>query len=172
MDWIKNLTELKENNKIGFIESKIDFKESWEDFLNYRKEANYGRSTRWENNNLSIAFETTGSPLMKKFDGFNILRNGLYKIWGDLVWDEPAVIMSDTLGPTSGLKEHQDSCQQIHLNCLGSAEWKIKNVDGSLIKKILNSGDMVYLPIGTPHEVTTVSAPRVGIAYSIRNKYF
>lgn len=168
MNWIQSLAELKKNNEIGFIESKINFEESWEDFLIYRKEANGGRATRWENNNLSIAFETEGSPLMKKFNGFNILRNGLYEIWGDLVWDEPAVIMSDTLGPTSGLREHQDSCPQIHLNCIGSTEWKIKKIDGSLIKKILNPGDMVYLPIRTPHEVTTIATPRVGIAYSIK----
>jgi hypothetical protein len=171
MSWIENLIELKENNKIGFIKSQINFEESWEDFLHYRKEANAGRSTRWENNNLSIAFETIGSPLMKKFNSFNILRNGLYEIWGDLVWDEPAIIMSDTLGPTSGLREHKDNCSQIHLNCIGSTEWRIKKSDGFIIKQILNPGDIVYLPTGTLHEVTTISAPRVGIAYSIKNEY-
>lgn len=169
MNWIDNLTQLKKNNEIGFIQSNILFDETWEDFLNYRKKADLGRPVRWDNNSLSITFEVPGSPLMQLFNAFNILRDGLYKIWGDLVWDEPAIIMSDLIGEGGGLGEHKDPCPQIHLNCIGSTEWTIKQLDGQVITKILNPGDMVYLPTGIPHGVRTVSAPRVGIAYSIKN---
>jgi len=168
MTWIDSLSAFKEANIIGFIETDIIFDESWEDFINYRKQADTNRPVRWENNNLSITFEIPGSPLMQKFKSFNLLRDGLYEIWSEKVWDEPAIIMSDIIDNSGGLGEHTDPCPQIHMSCIGSTEWTIKQSNGQYIKKILNPGELVYLPTGTPHSVKPLTSPRVGIAYSIR----
>ena len=168
MNWVEILSEFKKNNVIGVINSEILFEECWEDFLQYRIKADKKRPTKWLNEHLSLTFEAPGSPLMQKFNAFNIFRNGLYSIWEDSVWDEPAVIMSDLIGELGGFAEHQDSCPQIHLNCIGSTEWTIKKSNGEIIKKILNPGDIIYLPIKIFHGVKTIASPRVGIAYSIK----
>ena len=168
-DFIKNLRESALLNEEAVFRNVIDCDISWNDFINYRSDSNLIVQTRWDSEYLSVNFEADGSKLLGKYKSFSLFKNILISIWGNLVWDEPAIIMSDITGLGSGLVPHGDRCEQIHWNCIGSSIWIVKRFDGEEKKYILNPGDIIRMPINMYHCVETLYAPRAAIVYSIKN---
>ena len=144
---------------------------TFNEFLEYRPKLNeFSRPTRWQNNNtLSVDFEVEGSPIVSENVNFFNFRANLFEVWGNELWDEPAFIMSEDVGPNSGLLRHHDPCEQIHWNCVGSSLWKVYN-NGEEYQYILEPGDVIFLPDGIEHLVESLTSPRAGIAYSIDRK--
>lgn len=58
---------------------------------------------------------------------------------------------------------HNDSCEVIYLQALGSTKWEIKNYG----QYILSEGDIIYCPKEFFHKTTPLTS-RVGISYGIR----
>lgn len=168
MDFIEELRSIKDGKDIKVFPSALLFSAQWSDLIEYRIKANKGREVRWDNPNLSVSWEIEGSPLLTQFFCFRSFRDAMFKIWGDKVWDEPAMIMTDIIGKGSGLGRHQDHCPQIHWNIIGTSRWEITDLNGNRHSVIMNPGDIIFLPSWTYHGVTSLTSPRAGIAYSIK----
>lgn len=119
-----------------------------------------------------MSFELDGSPILSNNKAFNDFRKNLYEVWGESLWDEPAIIMTTETGEGSGLGAHSDPCEQIHWNCVGTTLWTVYHDDGVENKYVLGPGDVIFLPDGMKHAVRTLTAPRAGMAYSIDNKNY
>jgi len=165
MSFVDDLRNAKNANEVTYFRGGLPFSAQWSDLVEYREKANHNREVRWDNPNLSITFEIPGSPLLTQFDWFKPYRDALIEVWGDYVWDEPATIMSSVMGDNSGLGTHSDICPQIHWNLIGYTLWEVGNKTF-----LMNPGDVIFIPTAEPHSVRSLSAPRAGIAYSIKNE--
>jgi mannose-6-phosphate isomerase-like protein (cupin superfamily) len=146
---------------------------SFEEFLNFREKSKQARDTRWEYDyKLSISFDIDGSPILSDNKAFSYFRSNLYEVWGEELWDEPAILITEILGHGSGLEPHTDPCEQIHWNCVGEALWTVTRFDGTEIYYSLKPGDVIFLPDGMKHGVKSLTIPRAGIAFSIDKKNY
>jgi hypothetical protein len=172
IDFINKFNQIKEQQNEFIFRNAFTDVVTFEEFKNFRENLNKKVITRWEDGKVSLDFEDEDSPIMSQNKAFNYFRSNLYEVWGEELWDEPAFIMTEFTGDGSGLRVHNDPCQQIHWNCVGQTEWTVYRFDGTEIKHILNPGDVIFLPDGMKHGVITLSAPRAGIAYSIDQKNY
>jgi len=170
MSFVEEFKEVMHGDKIKFWKNAFPNTLTWDHFVYQRHEGNKTRPTRWDNPDFSITYEIEGSPNMVKIPEFEFFRNSLLAVWGDRLWDEPAHIMSTTLGKAGGLWLHEDGCEQIHWNCFGKTKWTTIDLDGKEENYFMEPGDVIFLPIGIKHGVETLEQPRAGIAYSIKLK--
>lgn len=80
------------------------------------------------------------------------------------VQKRPCFLVS-LLGDIPALGEHEDSCDQMHIACVGESIWKITLNDLSVKEYTLEPGDLIFIPTGLKH-VVTCSKPRAGITFS------
>jgi hypothetical protein len=171
--FVELFKSLKESQQEFVFRNAFPDTPSFEDFINFREKSNKIEPTRWEYDfKLSLNFELEGSPFLSQNKNFYNFRENLYQVWGDELWDEPAIIITEEMGDGSGLGKHFDPCPQIHWNCIGKTVWVVERFDGTEMKYVLNPGDIIYLAEGMKHAVSTITSPRAGIAYSIDQKDF
>jgi ribosomal protein L16 Arg81 hydroxylase len=170
MSFIEEFNKIKSGDKVVLFKNAFPIVPTWEEFDFQRK--NNKRPVRWDNPDLTVSFETLGSPIMSEFESFKTFRDILAEIWGWQLWDEPALIMATNLEAVSGLGAHFDPCEQIHWNCIGSTLWKIYEDDYQTVTEefILEPGDVIFLPTGRIHGVSSITTPRAGIAFSVRSE--
>jgi len=171
MSFVEEFIALKNGDQPVVWKNAFPNVVTWEDFYEQRLKAKQsGRGVRYDNPNLSISYEIEGSPNMVGNPRFDTFRNALLAVWGDRLWDEPAHIMSTTLGRPGGLWLHKDPCEQIHWTCVGKTKWTVIDFDGKTREYFMEPGDVIFLPTGMEHGVETLEEPRAGIAYSIKLK--
>jgi hypothetical protein len=172
-EFINKFNEIKEGQEEFVFRNAFPDVLSFDEFLDFREKSKTARETRWEyDNKLSISFDYDGSPILSNNKAFSYFRENLYEVWGEELWDEPAILITEVLGHGSGLGPHSDPCQQIHWNCVGQALWTVTRFDGTEVYHALNPGDVIFLPDAMKHGVKSLTIPRAGIAYSIDQKNY
>jgi hypothetical protein len=172
-EFIDKFNEVKDGQEEFVFRNAFPNVVSFDEFLDFREKSKVAVDTRWEYDfKLSISFDYDGSPILSDNEAFSYFRSNLYEVWGDTLWDEPAIIMTEVLGEGSGLGPHEDPCEQIHWSCVGETYWTVFRFDGTEVSYTLNPGDVIFLPDSMKHGVKSLTVPRAGIAYSIDKKNY
>lgn len=160
------LENVRSSGRVEVLKNAIPNTPDVEFFREHRKVAMSHIRSKWITDTLSMAWEEDGCPELTKHEGFKTFRNELLAFFGDTLWDSPAAILSDVTGELSGFNFHVDNGEQAHWQCAGKSSWYFKYPDGTEENYELEAGDVIYIPWGIGHSVTSLESPRAGIVFS------
>jgi hypothetical protein len=158
----------KDSSEVVLFKNAMYVNPKFETFLNYARSVAGTEKERIEFGVLKILYTNMiDSPVMYDFDGYPEFRDILRNVWGNELWDEPVMIVSEITGVGSGLSAHEDRLRQIHWNCVGTTQWDFYKNDEIYKTLIMEPGDVVFIPLGIKHGVKTLTTPRAGMAISL-----
>jgi hypothetical protein len=139
----------------------------WEPFLNhlelYKKEVN-GFRTFGPTYYVLELFDHNLKNISDTYAGYSEVHAAVHEACEGGVWPRPVMLIATDLGNPE-LPRHRDPCDQMHWTCIGSEAWKVWVSEEEVLEFTLNPGDLIYIPIGLYHQVTSVT-PRAGITWS------
>lgn len=160
------LKDVRSTGKVTVLKNAIPNTPDADFFRKHRDIAMSHIRSKWISDTLSMAWEEDGCPELTKHSGFASFRNELLNFFGDTLWDSPAAILSETSEGQSGFNFHVDNGEQAHWQCVGKSSWYFKYPDGAEESYDLEPGDIIYIPWGIGHSVTSTQSPRAGIVFS------
>jgi mannose-6-phosphate isomerase-like protein (cupin superfamily) len=96
-------------------------------------------------------------PTLGIFPGLKEIKSDLESIFKKDMAGDLAIINLSKI--EKKLKRHTDERDHIYIQCVGSVTWRIYEDDSEgYIDHILEPGDMIFVPLGTLHEVFSNSA--------------
>jgi len=136
--------------------SNIEF--SWDEINDIIKfhEDNHLGMIKNDSNNIILHFGFYSkkiNDIAEKIDLVGLEKNKIYS----------SHLYVDYEGIQSPLGWHNDNCEVIYLQALGSVKWEIENYG----EYILSEGDIIYCPKKMKHNVISINS-RVGISFGIK----
>lgn len=175
MDYKKELSDYKKNNKVFVLKSLFEDLPSWEsvlDQLNYSiklvgedlgnkgsKEI-VGAVNFW--NRLTLTVERPSSEYIKEIDNFISKLDNIYPgHCGHFL-----IISFTDSEPTTG--KHNDPVDVIYVQCIGKVVWNI--YDNKIHSRYeLNPGDAIFVPAGIDHEIESLG-PRMATSFMFKGE--
>ena len=137
----------------------------WDFFIQH---ANYARNS---GGNMIRIFDSYyfvvqvfDNDIAKTIHGYKDFYNKINENHDRGIQARPVFLIS-YFNDVENLGKHEDGFDQFFWNCIGHTTWEFEQEDGSIEKYILNPGDLMAIPAGVYHKVTSVT-PRAGMTFS------
>ena len=137
----------------------------WNFFIQH---ANYARN---HGGNMLRIFDTYyfvvevfDNDIPKTIHGYGNFYDNINKNHDRGIQPRPVFLVS-YFNKIENLGKHKDGFDQFFWNCIGNTIWEFDNEDGTTEQYILNPGDLMAIPVNTPHKVLSIT-PRAGMTFS------
>jgi mannose-6-phosphate isomerase-like protein (cupin superfamily) len=170
---------IKSRRPTVFLKYYSNFPDKWEYFINFidfaagmpepsKKESEEEEYTQEIFRKGMVAFWghmtiMANKPTLGIFPGLKEIKSDLESVFKKDMAGDLAIINLSKI--EKKLKRHTDERDHIYIQCVGSVTWRIYE-DGSEehVDHILGPGDMIFVPLETPHEVFS-NSPRCSIIF-------
>lgn len=137
----------------------------WDFFINHANHAKkLGENHLRVFNQYYFVVEIFEDEIPQTNYGYKDFYNNINSNHDKGIMARPVVLIS-YFSEIGNLGKHKDPTDQFFWNCIGNTIWELELEDGRTEKYILGPGDMIAIPAGTLHNVTSVT-PRAGITFS------
>lgn len=173
----KNLEILKNAKKAMKFENVFAEHYDWSNFINHLNDSikmdnpnavttdvkkTVGFVNFWQRLTITID-HSTDSHFPRLSEKIDFIKN-YYK---NHFFDAFSIISFTDSEPTTG--RHTDDVDVFNWQCIGSTTWVITYEDNTTESFTLNPGDIIYVPAGVLHEVTSLN-PRACLSFMFEAK--
>lgn len=164
IDLKDEIIKSRETRKPFVVRKAFNLVPQWWFFINYLNYAIKHPEMHRKFGDYYFALEVFDQDISNTKFAYDHIYNTLNNNHPLGVQARPAFLVSlvDTL---PNMPKHSDSCDQMHTACIGESRWILTLPDSTEVIYILEPGDLIFIPTGIEHVVTSVT-PRAGITFS------